>query len=149
MPIFPKLIYKLIFFLYNSSVPMSAEIGEGSQFAYGGIGVVLHERCRIGRNVMISQQVTIGGRSGLFGVPVIEDDCFLGCGAKILGPIRIGANSVVGANAVVLHDVPPGAVVAGVPARIIRLNGRGKDQQAVRNAGQASPGAAARDSHGH
>jgi serine O-acetyltransferase len=53
-------------------------------------------------------------------VPVIEDECFIGAGAKILGPVRIGTGSVIGANAVVIHDVPPHSVVVGVPARVIR-----------------------------
>lgn len=122
IPVLPKMIYYSIFLIYNSSVPASAEIGEGTHFAHGGIGVVLHERCRIGKNVVIGQQVTIGGRSGLYDVPVVEDNCYIGAGAKILGPIRIGANSEVGANAVVIRDVPPCCVVAGVPARVIRSN---------------------------
>lgn len=120
IPVIPKLMYRLIFLGYNSSIPMSAEIGEGTTFGYGGMGVVLHSRCRIGKHVLIAQQVTVGGRSGMWGVPVIEDNCFLGAGAKILGPIRIGEGSVVGANAVVLEDVPPRSVVAGVPSRVIK-----------------------------
>jgi serine O-acetyltransferase len=69
---------------------------------------------------MISPCVTIGGRSGKVEVPVIEDDVFIGSGAKILGDVRIGRGAQIGANAVVLQSVPAGAVVAGVPARIIR-----------------------------
>ena len=120
IPIVPKLMHRLIFLIYNSSIPMSAEIGQGTTFGHGGMGVVLHSRCRIGSNVAIGQQVTIGGRSRLWGVPVVGDRCFIGAGAKILGPVRIGAESVVGANAVVLEDVPRRSVVAGVPARVIQ-----------------------------
>lgn len=122
IPIIPKLTYYSIFLIYNSAVPMSAEIGEGTLFGYGGIGVVLHPRCRVGKHVSIGAQVTIGGRSRLWEVPTVEDHCCIGAGAKILGPIRIGEGSVIGANAVVIHDVPPYSVVAGVPARIIRKN---------------------------
>lgn len=70
---------------------------------------------------MISPCVTIGGRSGIFAVPQIEDDVFIGAGARILGDVTIGRGAVIGANAVVLKSVPPGAIVAGVPARIIRM----------------------------
>lgn len=122
IPIVPKLIYYLIRLLYNSSIPMTAEIGEGVMFGYGGMGIVLHHECRIGKNVVIAQQVTIGGRAPLRGTPVIEDDCYLGAGAKILGPIRVGEGSVIGANAVVIEDIPPHSVAAGVPARVIHKN---------------------------
>ena len=121
IPVVPRLIYYLIYVFYNAVIPMNTEIGEGTKFGYGGLGVVLHCNCRIGRNVYIAQQVTIGGsRTPFRSVAVIEDDCFIGAGAKILGPVRIGKGSVIGANAVVLEDVPPRSVAAGVPARIIR-----------------------------
>jgi serine O-acetyltransferase len=70
---------------------------------------------------MISPCVTIGGRSGIAGVPVIENEVFIGVGARILGDIRIGRRAVVGANVVVLKSVPDYVVVAGVPARVIRI----------------------------
>lgn len=120
IPILPRLLHRLLFLLFNSSIPMSAEIGEGTVLCYGGMGVVLHQHCRIGRNVVIAQQVTVGGRSRRGAVPVIEDRCYIGAGARILGPIRVGAGSVVGANAVVIEDVPPCSVVVGVPARVVR-----------------------------
>lgn len=121
VPILPRIFEYLVFFLFNSYIPASAVIGIGSRCAYGGIGVVVHRRARVGRNVLIGQQVTIGGRSGHQEVPVIEDDVYLGAGCKVLGPIRVGRGAVVGANAVVLHDVPAGAVVAGVPARVVKV----------------------------
>jgi serine O-acetyltransferase len=70
---------------------------------------------------MISPGVTIGGRSGIYGVPVIEDYVTIGTGAKVLGDILVGRRAVIGANAVVIESVPDDAVVAGVPARIIRI----------------------------
>lgn len=120
VPLIPALLYRCIYLLHNAVIPMSAEVGEGSEFAYGGLGLVLHERCKIGRFVTIGHQVTIGGRSRRWGVPVIEDRCVIGAGAKILGPISIGVESVIGANAVVLEDVPPRTVVAGMPAKVVR-----------------------------
>ena len=73
---------------------------------------------------MISPCVTIGGRSGIRGVPVIEDGVFIGAGARILGDIRVGRRAIIGANAVVLESVPDDAVVAGIPARVIRIETR-------------------------
>ena len=120
IPLLPRLVYGITYVVFNCCIPLSAEIGEGTHFAYGGLGVVLHPRCRIGRNVTIAPHVIIGGRTGREEVPVIEDGCFIGVGAMVLGPVRIGAGAVVGASAVVLHDVPPHTVVAGIPARTIR-----------------------------
>jgi serine O-acetyltransferase len=121
IPVVPQVMYRLIFVLAGAIVPMSVEIGEGTELAYGGNGVVLHGRARIGRNVMIAPQVTLGGRNGLEDVPIVEDDCYIGCGAKVLGPVRVGRGAHIGANAVVLNDVPACAVAAGVPARILRV----------------------------
>jgi len=132
IPVLPRLCYWLTFLLYNSSVPASADIGAGSRFAYGGIGVVIHARATIGRNVTIGAQVTVGGRSGHYQVPIVEDDVYLATGAKILGPIRVGRGAIVGANAVVVHDVPPGAVVGGIPARILKTaSSRQSDERAA------------------
>jgi len=122
IPVVPRLMYQAICVLYNAVIPMSTEIGEGTEFAYGGIGVVLHERCKIGKFVTFGHQVTVGGRSRRWGVPVIEDRCVIGAGAKLLGPISIGTESVIGANAVVLEDVPPRTVVAGIPAKVVRTD---------------------------
>lgn len=78
-------------------------------------GVVVHSRARIGRGVTIMQQVTLGEKSlsGEGGFPTIEDEVFIGAGAKVLGAINIGRGAVVGANAVVTRDVPPGRTVVG------------------------------------
>ena len=94
----------------------------GTKFGYGGIGVVVHARAVVGRNCIIGANVTIGGKSGWYEVPEIGDNVDINAGAKVLGPIRIGNNVIIGANAVVVKDVPDNCVVAGVPAKIIRRN---------------------------
>jgi serine O-acetyltransferase len=76
-------------------------------------GITIHCGAVIGRNVVLMQQVTIGGRYDDNRAPVIEDDVFIGAGARIIGPIRVGRGAKIGANAVVFKDVPPGATVVG------------------------------------
>ncbi len=120
VPLLPTVLRKAIYYLHNSYIPFEAEIGEGTQLGYGGIGVVIHKATRMGRHCLVSQQVTIGGRSGLEGAPVIGDYVRIGAGAKILGNIHIGDFAVIGANAVVLKDVPTATIVAGVPAKVLR-----------------------------
>jgi serine O-acetyltransferase len=120
IPLVPDILRKITFYLHSSYIPCEADIGEGTMLGYGGMGVVIHKAARIGKGCLISQGVTIGGRSGREGVPVIGDCVRIGAGAKILGNIRLGDYAVVGANAVVVKDVASGAVVAGVPAHEIR-----------------------------
>lgn len=120
IPILPKIIQGIIFIIYNSYIPYQADIGQKTSFGYGGIGVVIHSRAKIGSKVVIGSNVTIGGRSGKYEVPKIGDNVYISTGAKILGAISIGENSIIGANAVVINDVPPYAVVAGVPAKVIK-----------------------------
>lgn len=122
IPILPKLIWKMSYLLFNSSVPASVVIGAGTKFAYGGIGVVIHSRAIIGGGCVIGQNVTIGGKSGWYEVPIIGNNVEISAGARVIGPIKIGNNVIIGANAVVVKDVPDNCIVAGVPAKIIREN---------------------------
>ena len=115
----PRALGKLIQFLYGSYIGVGAEIGEGTELAYGGLGIVIHPASRLGRNVLVGPHVTVGGRSQSKGAPIVEDDVKIGAGACLLGDIRIGRGALIGANAVVTHDVPAHCVVAGVPAREI------------------------------
>ena len=122
IPFLPKLITLLIFLIYNSKVPYQAKIGKGTKLGYAGIGVVIHANCIIGENCSIAQQVTIGGGNSKYkGVPTIGNNVRISKGAIVFGGITIGNNVTVGANAVVNKPVPDNAVVAGVPAKIIRI----------------------------
>ena len=98
-------------------------IGRGAEFGPGFVlvhsnGVVINGSVRGGRDVKIEHQVTIGAEKRQ--APILGDDVFLGAGAKVLGSIRVGDGARVGANAVVLADVPPHSTVVGIPARVVR-----------------------------
>ena len=121
IPFLPKLVTLLIFLIYNSKIPYQAKIGKGTTFGYGGIGVVVHSYAVIGDNCLVSQHVTIGGGNSKYpGVPIIGDNVHISHGAIVFGGITIGSNVTIGANAVVNKPVPDNAIVAGVPAKIIR-----------------------------
>lgn len=122
LPLGPMILRRLIRLLYSTILPVEVEIGPGSRFGYGGLGVVIHPEARIGARCLIGQHVTIGGRSGQLGAPWLGDEVLVAPGAKILGPIVVGDGAIIGANAVVLHDVAPGQVVGGVPARPLRAS---------------------------
>lgn len=119
VPWAPRVLRKVGQLVFGSYIGLEAEIGEGTELAYGGMGIVIHPASRIGRRVLVGPHVTIGGRSLSRGAPVIEDDVKIGAGACLLGDIRVGEGALIGANAVVTRDVPARAVVAGVPAREI------------------------------
>ena len=120
IPLLPRMIYIFNRIVFGVVLPPSAKVGRNVVFGYSGLAIVVHKRAVIGDNVVIGPNVTIGGRSGLELVPIIEDGVTIGAGARILGPVRIGRGAFIGANAVVLNDVPAGATAVGVPARIIK-----------------------------
>lgn len=122
VPLLPKLITLWIFLMYNSKVPYQAEIGKGTMLGYGGIGVVIHKKAVIGKNCLIGQHVTIGGGNSHYpGLPVIGDNVHINHGAVVFGGITVGNGAIIGANAVVNKPVPENAVVAGVPAKVLRI----------------------------
>lgn len=91
-------------------------LGKGVYFVHS-LGVVIGGNARIGDRVRFYGNNTVGTAKDN-GYPVIEEDVWIGAGARILGPITVGARSRIGANAVVLTDVPPDSVAVGIPARI-------------------------------
>lgn len=123
VPLLPGLIKTAIRIVWGAVIPYQADIGEGTEIGYQGLGVVIHKRCVIGRNCHIAQNVTLGGTSGYYDVPMLGNNVEVGAGANIIGPVRIGNNVIIGAGAVVLNDIPDGCTAVGVPAHIIK---RGK-----------------------
>lgn len=101
--------------LFGIEIGKDVTLGEGVNFTHT-LGIVIGGDSRIGARVKFMGNNTVGTAKDN-GYPVIEDDVVIGCGARILGPVRIGARAVVGANAVVLSDVAPDTVVSGIPAR--------------------------------
>jgi serine O-acetyltransferase len=105
----------------NVDIHPGATIGRRF-FIDHGAGVVIGETASVGDDVTLYHGVTLGGVSWKPGKrhPSLEDGVLVGCGAKILGPITVGRGARVGANSVVIEDVPPGLTVVGIPGRIVR-----------------------------
>ncbi len=101
-----------------------AKIGKGL-FIDHGAGVVIGETTEIGDNCTLYQNVTLGGTGKDVGKrhPTLGNNVMVGAGARVLGPMKIGDNSKIAANAVVLHEVPPNCTAVGVPARVVKMNG--------------------------
>ena len=106
----------------------AASVGRALLIDHGG-GVVIGETAEVGDGVTMYQGVTLGGTGFARGKrhPTVEDDVVIGSGAKLLGPIRVGRAAKVGANSVVIHDVPPNSTVVGNPGRPVRVDGRRPD----------------------
>lgn len=120
VPVLPLLIKYLTFLIFNSVVPYTAEIGEQTKFAYGGIGCVIHSQAKIGDRVIIGQNSTIGRSLDPEDFPSIGNDVYISAGARIVGNIHVGNNVIIGANAVVNKNVEDNSIIAGVPAILIR-----------------------------
>lgn len=120
IPFLPLILKYFIFLIFNSVVPYTTKIGKNTKFAYGGIGVVLHSQCVIGDNCIIGQGITIGRKLSPDGIPTIGNDVYIAAGSRILGGITIGNNVIIGANAVVVNDIPDNSIVAGAPAKVVR-----------------------------
>lgn len=118
--------------VHGGFIGCAAQIDPSVKFIHNGLGVVIHETCVVGAGTCTFQQVTLGikdVRSGSTsnrggGAPTIGKNVTICAGAKILGDVTIGDWAVIGANAVVLSDVPANALAVGVPARIKASRGR-------------------------
>lgn len=101
----------------NIEIPPQVKIGKNLGLPHGGNGVMISPFVKIGDNVTIFHQVTIGTKD--WEAPTIGNNVSIGAGAKLLGGIKIGNGAIIGTNAVVLKDVPENSIAVGVPARII------------------------------
>jgi serine O-acetyltransferase len=112
-------------FLTGIEIHPAARLGRGL-FIDHGMGIVIGETAEVGENVSLLQGVTLGGTSTRREKrhPTLQDSVTVGAGAKIIGAITIGENSRVGAGSVVVRDVPPNAVVVGVPGRVTYKDGQ-------------------------
>lgn len=102
----------------GADIPLNCQI-EGGLIVPHPNGIVIHPSAQIGPNCLIHQQVTIGVKHNQALGPIIAGHVDIGAGAKIIGSITIGAHVLIGANAVVIRDVPAYSIVAGIPAKIV------------------------------
>jgi serine O-acetyltransferase len=125
VPVAPRVLAGASRALTGIEIHPAARIGDGL-FIDHGMGVVIGETAELGGDVTIYQGVTLGGTGFATGKrhPTVEDNVTIGSGAKLLGPITIGHGAKIGANAVVVHDVPPNATVVGNPGHTVRVEGR-------------------------
>ncbi|MEA2459797.1 MAG: serine O-acetyltransferase [Thermoleophilaceae bacterium] len=125
MPLIPYVIANASKMATGVEIHPAAEIGESLLIDHGS-GVVIGETAEIGRNVTVYQGVTLGGTGFARGKrhPTVEDDVVIGSGAKLLGPIHVGRGAKVGANSVIINDVPANSTVVGNPGHPVRVEGR-------------------------
>jgi serine O-acetyltransferase len=125
VPFAPRLLSAATRTLTNIEIHPAARIGEGL-FIDHGTGVVIGETAEIGADVTLYQGVTLGGTGFATGKrhPTVQDNVTIGSGAKLLGPITVGHGAKIGANSVVIADVPPNSTVVGNPGHVVRVDGR-------------------------
>jgi len=125
VPFLPRFIAGVARLLTGIEIHPAARIGRGL-FIDHGMGVVIGETAEIGDDVTLYQGVTLGGTGFACGKrhPTVQDNVTIGSGAKLLGPIVVGHGSKIGANSVVIHDVPPNSTVVGNPGHPVRIDGR-------------------------
>ena len=128
-----RIISQTIRFFTGIEIHPGAKIGK-NLFIDHGMGVVIGETSEIGDNVTIYHNVTLGGSSPSIDSerqrhekrhPTIGNDVVIGSGAQIIGPIKVGNNSRIAANAVVVKDVPENATMVGIPAKAVKLENKG------------------------
>ena len=125
VPLAPRVLANATKMVTGVEIHPAARIGRGL-FIDHGSGVVIGETAEVGDDVTMYQGVTLGGTGFARGKrhPTVGDEVMIGAGSKLLGPIEIGERSKIGANSVVVHDVPPNSTVVGNPGHPVRVGGR-------------------------
>lgn len=125
MKFLARMISQMTKFFTGIEIHPAAKIGRGVMIDHG-MGVVIGETAEVGDNCTIYQGVTLGGTGKEVGKrhPTIGNNVMIGAGAKVLGPFKVGDNSKIAANAVVLHEIADGCTCVGVPARAVRRHNK-------------------------
>jgi serine O-acetyltransferase len=125
VPLAPRFLANVTKILTGIEIHPAAQIGRGL-FMDHGSGIVIGETAEVGDHVTMYQGVTLGGTGFARGKrhPTVGHEVMIGAGSKLLGPIEIGDRSKVGANSVVIHDVPPNSTVVGNPGHPVRVDGK-------------------------
>lgn len=127
-----RLVSQIFRFATGIEIHPGATIGHSIMIDHG-MGVVIGETAEIGNRVTIYQGVTLGGTGNHTGKrhPTVKDDVVIGSGAKVLGPITLGNEVKIGANSVVLNDIPDGATVVGIPGKIVKIKNSKYDSKII------------------
>lgn len=120
------ILYRLNALITHATIGRGADLGPGFVILHS-VGVVINTNVKAGCNLVIYHGVTLGAEHNRS--PVLGDDVYIGAGAKVIGGVKVGSRVRIGANAVVTKDVPDGATVVGIPARIVRINGEPVPQE--------------------
>src|SRR6201996_4588624 len=125
VPFLPRVLAAISRAITGIEIHPAAQIGQGF-FIDHGMGVVIGETAELGDDVTLYQGVTLGGTGFATGKrhPTVQDNVTIGSGAKLLGPITVGHGAKIGANSVVITDVPPNSTVVGNPGHPVRVDGR-------------------------
>lgn len=127
-----SLLYPIIYMFYRHlqyktgiQIRLGTKLGSGLRFVHFG-DIVLNGSARLGKNCVVFNGVTLGAAILGGKAPIVGDNVVICTGAKLIGDIKVGSNVIIGAGAVVVKDVPDNAVVAGVPAKILSMDGAEK-----------------------
>lgn len=118
--------YKVLSYLYNFEIPYDLYYNANIHFCHNGHGIIMNPATKIGDGTYIQHDVTFGVRDDRMSLkaPVVGRNCYIGAKAIIIGGVVIGDNCKIGAGSVVTKNIPPNSTVVGIPARIIRMNGK-------------------------